>query len=91
MKPVAHVHIQVVPRAGVSEIVGQYGDGVRVRIAAPPVDGAANEELVRFIAQRLGVVRTAVTVTRGHAARRKTVVIEGLSTETALRRLLETT
>jgi uncharacterized protein (TIGR00251 family) len=62
-----------------------------VRIAAPPVDGAANEELVRFIAKRLGVARTAVTVTRGHAARRKTVVIEGLSTEAALRRLLETT
>ncbi len=90
MKPVAHVQMQVVPRAGVTEVVGRHGDGVRVRVAAPPVDGAANDELVRFIARRLGVSRASVTIARGNAGRRKTVTIAGLTTEAALKRLLET-
>lgn len=69
--------------------MGRYGDAVRVRIAAPPVEGAANTELVRFLAGQLGVARAAVSIARGHRGRRKTVVIEGVSTEAALRRLLE--
>jgi len=66
-----------------------YGDAVRVRLAAPPVDGAANEELVRFLAERLGVTRQAVTIARGAASRSKRVTIEGMTTEAALHRLLE--
>jgi len=69
--------------------MGRHGDAVRIRIAAPPVEGAANTELVRFIAGRLGLARSAVSIARGHTGRRKTVVIEGVSTEGALRRLLE--
>lgn len=62
-----------------------------MRVAAPPVDGAANEELVRFIARRLGVSRASVTITRGNTGRRKTLTIAGWTTEAALKRLLETT
>jgi uncharacterized protein len=81
----------VVPRASVTAVAGRHGDGVRIRIAAPPVNGAANAELVRFMAKRLGVSRGAVTIARGQSSRRKTVTIEGISTGAALARLLEDT
>ena len=57
--------VQVVPRASRSEIVGEHNGALRVRIAAPPVDGAANEELVRLLARALRVPRSAVEITRG--------------------------
>ena len=79
------VHVQ--PRAKKSEIAGRHGDAIRVRLQAPPVDGAANEELVRFLAESLGVARRAVTITGGLASRRKTVEIEGLGAEDLAKRL----
>jgi uncharacterized protein len=83
--------IHVVPRASQTEVAGKHGDAVRIRVSAPPVNGAANDELVRFIARRLGVSRASVTIAHGNAGRRKTVTIEGLTTDAALKRLLETT
>jgi uncharacterized protein len=65
-----------------------HGDAVKIRIAAPPANGAANEELVRFLAERLGVPRGAVTLVTGATGRRKTVRIEGLAAVIALGRLL---
>ena len=73
------VHVQ--PRARRSEAAGRHGDAWKVRLAAPPVDGAANEELVRFLAEQLGVPRRAVRITAGLTARRKTVEIDGLADE----------
>ena len=84
----ATIAVHVVPRSRNSEIAGQHGDAIRIRIAAPPEDGAANTELCRFLAERLGVPRRAVTITRGGTGRRKTVEIDGLRTESVLRRLL---
>jgi uncharacterized protein len=81
----------VVPRASGTAVAGRHGNAVRIRIAAPPVDGAANEELVRFMAKRLGVSRGAVAIARGLSSRTKTVTIEGISTDAALARLLEDT
>jgi uncharacterized protein len=89
LKPYATIEIQVVPRASRTELAGKRGDAIRLRVAAPPVDGAANDEVVRFLAKRLGVKRSAVTITRGETSRRKTVTIEDLSTDAALARLLE--
>jgi len=68
--------------------VGRHGGGIKVRVAAPPVDGAANDELVRFLAERLGVPRAAVRLVAGAAARRKTVTVEGVAAAEAERRLL---
>ena len=76
------VHVQ--PRARRSEIAGRHGDAIKVRLAAPPVDGAANEELVRFLAETLGVPRRAVRLTAGLTSRRKTVEIDGLTGAAAL-------
>ena len=81
--------MQVVPRASITQVAGRHGDAVRIRVAAPPVAGAANNELVRFIAKRLGVPRGSVTIARGQAARRKLVTVEGITTDAALHILLE--
>jgi uncharacterized protein (TIGR00251 family) len=75
------VHVQ--PRAKRTEVAGRHGDAIKVRLAAPPVDGAANDELVRFLAEALGVPRRAVHLTAGLTSRRKTVEVEGLTSEAA--------
>ena len=77
----ARLIVQVQPRAKRSEVAGRYGDAVKIRLAAPPVDGAANEELVRFIAELLKVPRSSVRISAGLTARRKTVEIDGVTPE----------
>ena len=72
--------LHVVPRARRTEVVGMHGEAVKVRVAAAPVDGAANEELVRFLAERLGVPRSAIAIAAGDTSRRKRVIIEGVET-----------
>jgi len=79
------VHVQ--PRAKRSEIVGWHGDAVKIRVAAPPVDGAANDELTRVLAAALGVTHSAVTVVAGASGRRKRVAIDGMSQDAVLRAL----
>ena len=79
--------VHVVPRARRSEVVGMHGDAVKIRLAAPPADGAANEELVRFLAERLGVPRSAISIAAGDTSRRKRVIIEGVDTTHAMRLL----
>ena len=71
------LRVRVVPRASRSEIVGEHDGALRVRLAAPPVDGAANEELVRLLARKLGVSRNAITITSGHSSRLKQLRIMG--------------
>ena len=80
--------MQVVPRARSTQLIGSYGDAIRIRVAAPPVDGAANEELVRHIAERLRVPQRAVSITQGLAGRRKTILVAGMTTEEAMHYLL---
>jgi len=83
------VAIHVVPRARETEVAGTHGDAVKVRVAAPPVDGAANAELVRYIADRLGVPAAHITIVGGATGRRKTVAVEGVAGEDLRRALLE--
>ena len=83
---VVRVGVHVQPRAARSEIVGLHGAALKVRLQAPPVDGAANEALVKLLADRLGVPRRSVHVVAGATSRAKTVEIEG-PTETAVRAL----
>lgn len=75
------------PRSRATEVAGRHGDALKIRLAAPPTGGAANRELVRFLAERLRVPRSAVTITAGQAGRRKTVRIAGLETAAALHAL----
>jgi hypothetical protein len=78
------VHVQ--PRATRSEIVGLHGAALKVRLRAPPVDGAANEALVTLLAERLGVARRSVRVVAGLSSRAKTIEVDG-TTEDAVRAL----
>lgn len=78
------VHVQ--PRATASAVTGVHGDALKVRLAAPPVDGAANEELVRFLAAELGVPRRSVRLVSGLTSRAKVVEVEGIE-ESRVRQL----
>ena len=69
------ISIYVQPRASRTEVVGLHGDAIKLRVAAPPVEGEANEEVVRFIAKELGVNASHVTIVAGAAGRRKTVEV----------------
>ena len=79
--------IRVQPRAARTEIVGEHGGALKIRVAAPPVDGAANETLVRFLAERLGVSRSAVTISGGASGRAKVMRVAGITPEKAATRL----
>ena len=69
--------VRVVPRASRSELVGEHDRALRVRIAAPPVDGAANDALIQLLADAFDVPRGAIEITSGHAAKLKTVSVAG--------------
>jgi uncharacterized protein (TIGR00251 family) len=72
---------RVVPRASVSGIVGEHDGALRVRIAAPPVDNAANEELIRVLARAFKVSRSAVEIAAGHTSKLKQVSVAGIGPE----------
>ena len=67
------LHIQ--PGAKRTEVTGVHGDALKIRLAAPPVDGKANEELIAFLAQVFGVPKRQVEVVSGAASRHKRVVV----------------
>jgi len=67
--------VRVVPRASRSELAGIQDDTLKLRITAPPVDGKANEECIRVIADFFGVKKRQVTITGGHISRTKTILI----------------
>ena len=71
--------VRVVPRASKTEIAGEISKTMKVRVASPPVDGAANEELVKFLAKKLGVARSDVGLISGTASRTKTIRVYGLT------------
>lgn len=79
------LHVQ--PRASRTEVAGRHGDALKVRLAAPPVDGAANDALLRFLADTLGVPRSGVTLVGGTSSRRKVVLVAGVTVEKAEERL----
>jgi uncharacterized protein (TIGR00251 family) len=70
--------IKVEPRSSKPGLVGLYGDAVKIRLSSPPVEGKANEELVRFLADTLDVSRSDVTILSGHGAKNKIVAIARL-------------
>jgi len=75
----ASLAVRVIPRARKTEIAGTREDALLVRLAAPPVEGAANDALIELIADRLHVPRHAVRVISGEHGRRKVVRIAGVT------------
>lgn len=79
--------VRVVPRASRSELAGEHGGALKVRVAAPPVEGAANDELARLLAKTFGVAAREVEVISGHASKTKRVRVHGAKASD-LKRLL---
>jgi uncharacterized protein (TIGR00251 family) len=79
--------LKVQPRASRNELAGPLGDALKLKVTAPPVDSAANEAVVEFLAERLGLPRRQVTLVRGQTSRQKVVRLEGISLAEAVRRL----
>jgi hypothetical protein len=83
----ATIRVRVIPRAGRTAIAGRRGDALLVRLAAAPVDGAANDALVQALADALGCSRRQITIAAGHTNRDKRLRIEGMTDEELAARL----
>lgn len=81
------LRLKVVPKAARTEIAGWYGDRLRVRVAAVPEGGRANDALIAFLAQLFDVARRDVVITSGHGATSKTVEIAGIDSAAIAARL----
>jgi len=83
----ARLNVRLTPRSAKTEIRGFLGDVLQVRVTAAPVEGRANEALIRLLAERLGVPRRAIRVVAGHTSREKLLAIDGLNGDEVRRRL----
>ncbi len=81
------IHVRVIPRAGRSGLAGTREGALLVRLAAPPVDGAANASLIDLLAGLLHVPKRALTIVSGERSRAKTVRVAGIDVEAAARAL----
>ena len=81
--------VKLQPRASANEIVphGGTGNELRIRVSAPPVDAAANEALIRLLAERLDCARGRIELLRGYKSRHKLVKLHGFTPEDILKRL----
>lgn len=82
------LEVRVIPRAGRSGFAGLRDGAVLVRLAAAPVDGAANDELIALLAKTLRIPKRDITITSGERSRSKRVRIAGLDREQALAKLV---
>jgi uncharacterized protein len=88
--PDATVKIRLTPRGSKNEVLGWEGDTLRLKVAAPPVEGAANKACIELIAEKLGVKRGQVSIVSGDKSRNKVIRISGM-TDGDVRNALEQT
>ena len=84
----ALLRVKILPRASRTEVVGLLGEELKIKIAAPPVDSAANEALIRFLADRLGCPRRAIELRYGHHSPHKVLRLHRVTAAQAASRLL---
>ena len=80
--------VKLQPRASANEICAPLGDELKIKVTAPPVDAAANQALVEFLAEKLDCSRGKVELLRGHTSRHKTILLHGIKPEEVLKMLL---
>jgi uncharacterized protein (TIGR00251 family) len=85
--PSATVSVRVVPRSAKEGVAGLEGGVVRIRLNAPPVEGKANEALVRFLARTVGVPKSRITLVTGERGRSKIVRVAGVTPEALMKAL----
>jgi uncharacterized protein (TIGR00251 family) len=83
-----YLAVKLQPRASRNEIGEALGDELKIKVTAPPVDAAANEALVRLLAETLDCPRGNVQLLRGHTSRHKTVLVRGVAAAEILKRLV---
>lgn len=88
MSSSTRVAVYIQPRANRTEVAGRHGSDLKIRVAAPPVDQAANEALLAFVAHKLGVRRRDVRLVAGATGRRKVLEIDGVTAAEAQARLV---
>lgn len=79
--------VRAVPRASKNEIQGVHGDALKVRLQAPPVEGKANEALIRFFSDALDIPRSQISIASGETGRNKAILINGISKADLLKKL----
>lgn len=82
------VKVKVIPKASRSAIVGWENDELKIRLAAVPEKGAANTELIRFLAALLGIAKSNIRLIQGETARHKRLCILGVTLETLTKTLV---
>ena len=73
----AKLTVNVIPNAKKSEVVGRTGNSFKIRLAAPPLEGRANEELIEFLAEALDIPKSTIIIIKGLGSRLKTLEIPG--------------
>lgn len=81
------IQVRIVPNSSGNAVTMEKGDRLVIRLTAPPVEGKANKSLLRFLAKRLRVAPSAITILRGHTSRDKVLLISGLDELSARSRL----
>ncbi len=71
------IKVYLQPKSSKNELVGPYRDGIKVKVTAPPVEGKANEALIRFLSKELGISPSSIEMIKGHHSREKTLRILG--------------
>lgn len=89
VEPSTRVRLRVSPGARRTELAGRHGDGWKVRVAAPPEGGRANDAVLDLLAERLELPRRSLSIVSGHSAREKVVLMEGIDAAEGERRLEE--
>jgi len=84
----ARITVQISPGASKNEITGMVNDVLHIRVAAPPVKGKANNELITYLSHLLGISKDRLDILKGHTSRKKLITIDGLSKVAALEKLL---
>lgn len=79
--------VRVQPRAKRNAVVGEIGEALKIALAAPPMDGRANEACIEFLADLVDVPRSSIAIISGHTSRNKVVRVAGLSSDTLRQRL----
>lgn len=71
--------VRVIPRSSKSEVIGEHDDALKVKLASPPVDGAANAELVKILAKALGIAKSSIAIVSGESSKTKQLRIDGVT------------
>ena len=81
------ISINVQPRSSKTEIIGMHQNSLKIKLTSPPVEGAANSLLIKFISKKLGIAKSKIVLKSGEKSRQKKLIIKGCSKEEIIKKL----